>query len=111
MIVAGAAGVERGQNGAEAVAALGIGEQVPAIAESGIVVRAVLVGVPEIDERARKRAAGASENLSAQFDQPRLAVRLDEIGALGRVIRRARRGACPSWMGVMQADGGRRAAG
>ena len=81
------------------------------IAKSASVVFATLVGVPEIDERARKRAAGASENLSAQFDQPRLAVRLDEIGALGRVIRRARRGACPSWKGVMQADGGRRAAG
>ena len=75
------------------------------IAKSASVVFATLVGVPEIDERARKRAAGASENLSAQFDQPRLAVRLDEIGALGRVIRRARRGACPSWKGVMQADG------
>src|SRR5262245_21234797 len=54
------------------------------IAKSASVVFAALVGVPEIDERARKRAAGASENLSAQFDQPRLAVRLDEIGAFGR---------------------------
>jgi hypothetical protein len=84
VIVAGAAGVERRQDGPEAIAALGVGEQVSAIAESASVVLAALVGVPEIDERPRNRPAGAGENLSVEFDQPRLAARLDEIGALGR---------------------------
>src|SRR6266508_5297807 len=54
------------------------------IAKSAGVVFAALVGVPEIDERPRNRPAGAGENLSADFDQPRLAVRFDEIGAFGR---------------------------
>src|SRR5262249_45755496 len=54
------------------------------IAKSAGVVFAALVGVPKIDERPRNRTAGASENLSAEFDQPRLAVWLDEIGAFGR---------------------------
>jgi len=55
-----------------------------AIAKSAGVVFAAIVGVPEIDERLRNRPARAGENLSAEFDQPRLAVRLDEIGAFGR---------------------------
>src|SRR5262249_51575796 len=83
VIVTRAAGIERGQDGAEAVAALGIGEQVPAIAKSAIVVRAAVVGVPEIDERARNRPTGARKNLPTELHQSRLAVRLDEIGALG----------------------------
>src|SRR5262252_7162463 len=47
VIVAGAAGIERRQDGAQAVAALGIGEQVSAIAKAGVVVLAALVGMPE----------------------------------------------------------------
>src|ERR1700751_604079 len=54
------------------------------IVKSAGVVFAALVGVPEIDERPQNRTTGASENLSAEFDQPRLAVWLDEIGAFGR---------------------------
>src|SRR5260370_40031270 len=51
VIVTGAAGIERGHDGAEAIAALAIGKEVAAIAEAGIVVFAALIGVPEIDER------------------------------------------------------------
>src|SRR5262245_6028922 len=54
------------------------------IAKSAGVVVAALVSVPQIDECPPNRPARAGENLSAEFDQPRLAVRLDEIGALGR---------------------------
>src|SRR5262245_45198740 len=54
------------------------------IAKSTGVVVAALISVPQIDERPRNWPARAGENLSAEFDQPRLAVRLNEIGALGR---------------------------
>jgi len=57
---------------------------VSAIAESAVVVLAALVGVPEIDQRLRQRPAGAGEDPPAQLDQPRVAVRLDQIGALRR---------------------------
>src|SRR5258708_16109912 len=40
--------------------------------------------MPQIEERARDRPAGARQNPPAEFDPPRLAVRLDEIGALRR---------------------------
>src|SRR5262249_33175534 len=80
----GAAGVERRQDGAQAVAALGVREQMPAIAKAGIVVLATFVGMPEIEERLRDRPAGARENLPAELDQPCRAVRLDEISAQRR---------------------------
>src|SRR5215467_9526429 len=84
VVVAGAAGVERRQDGAEAVAALHIGEHVSAIAKAGIVVFAALVGVPQVDERLRHRPAGAAEDLAIELDQPRLAGGVDEIGTLRR---------------------------
>src|SRR5262249_61163237 len=84
VVVAGAAGKERGQDGAQAVAAVGIGEQMPAIGKAGVVVLAALVGMPEVEERLRDRPAGAGQNLPAELDSPRRAVRLDEIGAQRR---------------------------
>src|SRR5262245_1557496 len=56
----------------------------PAIAKAGVVVLAALVGMPEVEERLRDRPAGAGQNLPAELDSPRRAVRLDEIGAQRR---------------------------
>src|SRR5712691_11382327 len=84
VVVAGAAGVERRQDRAEPVAALGVGEQVPAIAKARGVVFAALVRVPEIDERPFDRPARAREHEPADLDEPRAGVRLEEVGALRR---------------------------
>src|SRR5262249_42594950 len=84
VVVAGAPGIERRQDGAEAVAAGLVGEEVAAIAEAGIVVFAALVGVPEIDQRPRHRPAGAREHHAAELDQPAAGAGLGEVGALGR---------------------------
>src|SRR5262245_22704991 len=84
VIVAGAAGIERRQDGAQAVAALGIGEQMPAIAKAGVVVLAALVGMPEVEERLRDRPAGARQNLPAELNPARRAAMLDELGAQRR---------------------------
>ena len=46
VIVTGAAGIERGHDGAEVVATIPIGKNVSAIAEAGVVVFAVLIGMP-----------------------------------------------------------------
>jgi hypothetical protein len=46
VIVTGAAWIERGQDGAEALTTLTVGKEVSAIAEAGIVVFAVLIGMP-----------------------------------------------------------------
>src|SRR5215472_9127624 len=81
VVVAGAAGIERRQDRAQAVAAVGVREQMPAIPKAGIVVLATFVGMPEIEERLRDWPAGARENLPAELDRPRRAVRLDEIDA------------------------------
>src|SRR4029077_3235136 len=59
VIVAGTADIERRQYRAEAESTLRVREQVPAIAESAVVVLAAFVGVPEIDQRLRQRPAGA----------------------------------------------------
>src|SRR5262252_3126748 len=81
VVVAGASGVERRQDRAQAVAAVGVGKQMPAIAKADVVIVAALVGMPEVEESARDRLAGARENLPAELDRPCCAVRLDEIGA------------------------------
>ena len=59
MIVAGATRIERRQDSAEAIATLTIGEEVSAIAEAGIVVFALLISMPEVDQRSLDRAARA----------------------------------------------------
>src|SRR5262245_63981436 len=56
----------------------------PAIAKAGAVVRAALVGMPEVEERLRDGPAGTRQDLPAELDRPRRAVRLDEIGAQRR---------------------------
>src|SRR5262249_48705880 len=76
VVVAGASGVERRQDRAQAVAAVGVGKQMPAIAKADVVIVAALVGMPEVEESARDRLAGARENLPAELDRPCCAVRL-----------------------------------
>src|SRR6516164_3260157 len=85
MVVAGAAGVERRQDGAQAVAALGIGEQMPAIAKAGVVVLAAIVGMPEVEERLRDGAAGARQNLPAELDPARRAAKLERSARSGEL--------------------------
>jgi hypothetical protein len=85
MIVAGAARIERGQDGAEAITTLTVGKEVPAIAEAGIVVFAVFIGMPYFDERSLNRTAQAGQDLTIEFHKSPLGLRLDEIGALRRI--------------------------
>src|SRR5262245_21880880 len=84
VIVPGAAGIKPRLDGAEAVAALRVGEHMAAIAEAAIVIGATIVRVPQIDERALDRPTAAGQHIARQLDQPAAGVRLHEIEALGR---------------------------
>src|SRR4029453_2216779 len=84
VIVPRAPGIEPRLDGAEAIAALRVGEDMAAIAEAAIVVVAALVRMPQIDERALDRTAAAREHVTCQLDRPTLAARLREVEALGR---------------------------
>src|SRR5687767_5580999 len=57
VIVRGAAGIDRGPDGAEAVTSVGVGELMAAVAKARVVVFTVGVGVPEIDQRTSHRPA------------------------------------------------------
>jgi hypothetical protein len=59
VIVTGAARIDRGHDGAETIATLIIGKDVSAIAEAGVVVFPVLIGMPEVDKRSVDRTARA----------------------------------------------------
>ena len=84
MVVAGAAGIERGHDGAELIAPRFVGEHMPAAAEAAIVVIAFIIGVPQIDQRARYRPAVARQNKPRQYDRPPAKSGLAQVGALRR---------------------------
>src|SRR5882672_4692065 len=84
MIVPGAAGIEPRLDGAEAIAALLVGEHMTAIAEAAIVIGAAVVGMPQINERALDRPAAAREHIACKLDELTAPARLDQVEPLGR---------------------------
>src|SRR5207302_1275666 len=78
----GAAGIQRRQDRLQAIAALGIAELVPAIAETAVVVVAVFIGVPEIEQRIPRRLAIGRQHAAAHHQARRLGRGLDERDAL-----------------------------
>ena len=69
MDVARAAGIKAGHDAAQPIAPFRIGELMAAQAETGIVVAALVVGLPEIQQGAGERLAGAGEHEADQFDR------------------------------------------
>src|SRR5262245_25411734 len=69
MEVAGAGGVGAGHDAAQPEASVSVGELMAAQAEAGIVVLALVVGLPEIQQRTRDRLAIACEHEAGQFDR------------------------------------------
>src|SRR3977135_1413524 len=82
--VAGAAGIDRRHDGAEAVASLGVGVLVAAQAEAGVVVVAGVVGLPQVEQRMRHGPAGRVAHEAGELDRAALHAGLDQVGALGR---------------------------
>jgi hypothetical protein len=54
----------------------------PAAAESAIVVIAFIVGVPQVDQRARDRSAAPRQHQPRQYDRPPAESGLAQVGAL-----------------------------
>src|SRR5690606_5173576 len=67
--------VARGYDRAQSIATLRVSELVPALAEALVVVNASRIGLPEIDERARHRLAGAREHDPGNLDHLAFGVR------------------------------------
>src|SRR3981189_3502209 len=102
--VAGAAGIDRRHDGAEAVASLGVGVLVAAQAEAGVVVVAGVVGLPQVEQRMGHGLAGRVEHEAGELDRAALHAGLDQVGALGRAglskrALAAGRGRLPSALG------------
>jgi hypothetical protein len=56
----------------------------PAQAEAGIVVFAFVIGLPQVDQRARHGAARPRQNKADELDRLARHAGLDQLGALGR---------------------------
>src|ERR1700716_2076140 len=82
--VAGAAGIDRRHDGAEAVASLGVGVLMAAQPEAGVVVVAGVVGLPQVEQRMGHGLAGRVEHEAGELDRAALHAGLDQVGALGR---------------------------
>src|SRR5437899_1178650 len=81
----GAPGVFRRNDGLQAIAPFGVGELVAATAKAAIVVLAVLVRVPEIEQGVGHGLASGGQDLS-RHDQPRgLGLRLHQRNAARRI--------------------------
>ena len=69
MDVARTAGIKAGHDAAQPITAFRIGELMAAQAETGIVIAAFIVRLPEIQQGAGERFAGATEHEANQFDR------------------------------------------
>jgi hypothetical protein len=69
----------------QAIASLGVGELVAAIAKAAVVVLAVFVRVPEIEQRVRDRLASGRQDLPGQGQLRGLGLRLYQRNAPRRV--------------------------
>src|SRR5206468_5165837 len=83
--MAGPPGVAAGYDRLEAIAALVVGVLMAAQAIAGVVVRAAVVGVPDVDQRARNRLAAREPDHAGDDDLDAAHARLDERRPLGRV--------------------------
>jgi hypothetical protein len=84
VVVSRAAGIEAWHDGAEREATFSVGENVATQAVTGVVVIALIVSVPQINDGVSDRAAGACENVPRKVyglppDAP-----LSEVSALRR---------------------------
>src|SRR5262245_10631388 len=86
VIVARAPGIESRHDGAEAVAAFRIREDMAAKAEAPVVVVPAIVGVPKLEQRARDRAATAGEHVTRKLGEPSAPGRHGQV----ETFRRAR---------------------
>src|SRR5258708_31383774 len=68
MNMARAAGIGAGHDAAQSIAPFRVGELVAAQAETGIVISAFIVGLPEIQQGSREGFTGAGEYEASQFD-------------------------------------------
>ena len=84
MDVARAAGINAGHDAAQSITAFRIGELMAAQAETGIVVAAFVVGLPEIQQGAGERFAGASEHEANQLDRLPCHALFEQLGSLRR---------------------------
>src|SRR6266581_8443930 len=73
--------VFRRNDGLQAVAPLGVGELVAAVAKAKVVVLAVLVRVPEIEQRVRHRTASGREDLPGDDQSRSLGLRFHQRNA------------------------------
>src|SRR6266446_9925044 len=84
MDMARAAGINAGHDAAQSIAAFRISELMAAQAETGIVVAALIVGLPEIQQGAGERLAGAGEYEANQFDRLPCHTLFEQYGSLRR---------------------------
>ena len=82
MIVPGATRIERRQDSTEAIAPLTIRKEVSAIPEAHIIIFAVRIGMPQVDQRSLNGSAGAGHYLTTEINKLPLGIMLNEIGAL-----------------------------
>src|SRR5829696_9547367 len=84
MDMARAAGINAGHDAAQSITAFRIGELMAAQAEAGIVVAALVIRLPEIQQGAGERFAGATEHEANQFDRLPGHALLEQLGSLRR---------------------------
>src|SRR5262245_66093027 len=87
--MARAADIDAGHDAFEPVAPVRIGELMTAQAEAGIVILPLVVGLPELQERARDRLAVAREHEADQLDRLARYAGFNQFDPLGRKIGRA----------------------
>ena len=84
MDVARAADIGAGHDTAQPEAPVGVGELMTTQAEAGIVIPALVVGLPEIQERTRDRLAIARQHETDQFDRLPGHAGFKQLDPLGR---------------------------
>src|SRR6516225_7528710 len=84
MVVPRAARVDRRHVGVKAERAVGAGYDVATISETGVVIVALLISMPDIDHRPAKRAAVSHQHKAGKFEPAAFSVRLAQVTSLRR---------------------------
>src|SRR5262249_13541060 len=84
VIVPGTAGIDRRHDSAEAERAVRPRDDVATITETGVVVFALLIRMPQINTRALKRTAASGQDKARKFGRTALGTRLAQVTALWR---------------------------
>ncbi len=82
VIMLGAAGIDRRHDRAEAKSAVGPGGDMAAISETGSVIFALVIGMPEVDHSAAKRAAASRQHKTGKFEGTAAGAGLAKVAAL-----------------------------